>query len=195
MRFENKKGIALIAVIIIIIVTAIAVLGIAVFVSNSLSLNVARASMEGAIFASQAGIYAGIYDYLANPSQPYWTKAQNVNVAGNTYYSVGKDANFLLIDADNPQITNSAGTNNLLQRIPLSNINQTQAITVNRMMVEWNFGGRLNRVRLGGVNRTVRASSGQIFTVSPSFTLNAQQSFSESDDNGWRFNTAIPKNG
>lgn len=193
---SHKKGIALIAVIIIILITAIAVLGIVVFISNSLLLNVARASMEGAIFAAQAGVYAAIYDYLATPSQAYWSKATNVNIIGNVYYHIGRDANFLLVDADNPQTANSSGTNNRLQRILLSNINQTQAIRVNRMRVEWyNFTGNLNQIVLGGTTRwSGTATSGQPITLNSIFTLNARQAFTGTTSNTWRFTTTIPNN-
>src|SRR3989338_7627177 len=158
-RFDNK-AIALIAVIIIILLITITVLGITSFISNSLSLNVAKSSLEGAVSAAKAGIYAAIYDYIASPGQPYWDRASDVKIDGNIYYSVGgkgetrRMSNFLLIDADNPQTVNSGGggTNNQLQRIPLSNINPTQSITVNQMRVEWmNFGGALNRITLAGV--------------------------------------------
>ncbi len=174
---------------------AVAVSGIAVFISNSLVLNVVRASMEGALFAAQAGVYAAIYDYMASPTQPYWIKAANVNIIGNVYYSVGKDANFLLLDADNPQTANASGTNNQLQRISLTNINQTQAIRVNRMMVEWyNFGGNLNRIVLGGTTRwTGSAISGQLITLSSTFTMNARQAFTGTTSNTWRFTATIPK--
>ncbi len=191
---HNDKGIALIAVIIIVAVTAIAVLGIATFISNALVLNTVRAAREQAIYAAQAGIYSSLYDYLATVPR-YWVKALNVNILGNAYYGAGRDANFLLIDADNPQTLDSGGTNNLLQRIALMNINQTQAITVNQMKVEWaNFGGTLDLVTLRGVNRTVSASSGQLFGISPVFTLLAQQSFSGPANNAWRFTATIPNN-
>lgn len=197
-----KKGIALIAVIIIILFVIIATLGISVFISRGAVLNVVRASREGALYAAQAGVYAAIYDYLANSAQPYWDTASDVNVANNVYYCVGgrgstrRMANFLLVDADNPQTANSIGTNNRLQRIPLSNINQTQSITVNRMMVEWyNFAGSLNQIALGGTTRwSGTASSGQLITLASQFTMNAQQSFSAATDNTWRFTVSIPNN-
>lgn len=203
MKVPGKKGIALIVVIIIILIAAIATLGISVFVSSSLSLNAARAAMETALFAAQAGVYAAIYDYLATPGQPYWDRASDVVIMNNVYYSSGgrgatrKAANFLLIDADNPQTVNSSGTNNMLQRIPLTNINQAQSITVNRMMVEWsNFGGNLNRIQLGGTTRwTGTAASGQLITLTSQFTMNAQQSFPAATANTWRFTVSIPSSG
>ena len=187
----GKKGIALIIVIIIILLAAIAIFGIISFVANSLYLNVGTSSMEGAISAAQAGIYAAINDYLASPAQPYWTKAASVNIIGNKYYSAGKDANFLLIDADNPQTASD-----LLQRIPLKNMNQTQSITVNQMKVEWyNFSASLDRMVLGGTTRwSGTASSGTLITLSSLFRLNARQSFSGVTDNTWRFTAAVPKN-
>ena len=78
----DSKGIALIAVIIIILITAIAVLGITSFISNALALTTVRASMEQAISAAQAGIYAAIYDYLLDPALPYWTKVTTPQTQG-----------------------------------------------------------------------------------------------------------------
>ncbi|MDP3789403.1 MAG: hypothetical protein Q8R48_03260 [Candidatus Omnitrophota bacterium] len=191
---SNQKAVALILVIIIIAVVAVVVLGIASFISSGLALNIARSYTERAIFGAQAGVYAAIRDYIATTPR-YWVKARNTNVLGNVYYSIGRDANFLLIDADNPQITN-----NIIQRIPLSNINQTQAITADKMKVEWyNFPAntRLNRITLGGSQRwTGSAISGQTppLTLSPAFRLNARQTITGTMANSWRFTNNIPKN-
>ncbi len=194
---SKTKGLALIVVIIIIVASAVVILGIASLISTSLTLDIVEAAMEDAISAAQAGIYAGINDYLASPGQPYWSKAVGTNVVGDSYYSVGKDANFLLVDADSPQTSNSGGgSNNLLRNVPLSNISQTQAITVNQVKVEWyNFGGSLNRIELGNTTRwTGTASSGTTVTLSSPFTLAAQQSFTGVGHNAWRFTVSIPNN-
>lgn len=189
---KHTKGIGLIVLIIIILIVAMAVLGIAIFISRGLFLNTVRASMEQAIFAAQAGVCAGIS--AATPPSYYWYKTSNVNILGNGYvrYSVGKDANFLLVDADNPKSISSDGL--ILQRIPLTNLNSIQAITVNQMKVEWDFGGTLDLVVLGGVEHLVSATSGQIFSISPQFTMNAQQSFMGDGDNFWMFRDSIPSN-
>ncbi len=193
MKALGEKGIALIVVIVIVVITAIIILGIASFISNALALATAKSSMEGALFAAQAGIYAAIYDYLAVPSARYWTKTANVNITGNKYYSVGKDANFLLVNAFNPQISNK-----VLQAVPLSNINQTQAITVKQMIVEWtglSGSTRLNQVYLGGTRRwNSSVSSGQLLTLSPQFQMNATVVYSGTTQNRWIFSVNLPTN-
>lgn len=189
--YRNKrKGIALIAVIVIIAVSAIAVFGIATFISNALVLNTVRSAREQAIYAAQAGIYACLYDYKADS---YWTKVTNFNPINNLYYSIGKNANFLLIDASNPQVF----SDNVLRRIPLANINNTQSITANTMKVEWynidTSGFTLGQVWLGGTRRfNASASSGQTITLNPAFLLTNQQSFSGAAQNRWVFSNAIP---
>ena len=186
----DSKGIALIAVIIIILITAIAVLGITSFISNALALTTVRASMEQAISAAQAGIYAAIYDYLLDPALPYWTKVTTPqNISGNIYYKVGKDANFLLVSAVAAQRSSRT-----LINIPLFNINETQSITVNKMKVEWsNFTSTLREIRMGGVSRWSGSSpSGTTITLSSPFTLSSKQFFARGNDNTWRFNNNIP---
>lgn len=189
----HAKGIALIVVIILILIVAITVLGIATFISHGLILNVVKASMEQAIFAAQAGIYASLYDYLQYPAEAYWTKtATPQNISGNIYYSAGKDANFLLVSA-----ANSERNGRILRRIPLSNLNATDTITINKMKVEWsNFGGTSLRViQLGGITRwSGSAGSGTTVALTSPFPLNAKEFTSTSDANTWQFSANIPAN-
>lgn len=187
---SDDKGIALIAVIIIILITAIAVLEVASFISNALALNVVKGSMEQAIYAAQAGIYAAIYDYLLDPTLPYWIKVTTPqNISGNIYYKVGKDANFLLVSAVAAQRSSTT-----LRNISLFNINETQPITVNKMKVEWsNFSSTLREIRLGGaVLWSGSSPSGTIITLSSPFTLIPKQFFAGRGDNTWRFANNIP---
>lgn len=194
---RGSKGIALIAVIALILFAAIIILGISSFVSNSIALNAGRAYMEGAFAAAQAGIYASLYDYTADG---FWVKqTADVTVMNNVSYKAGKDADFLLIDSDDPRTAKSGSTKNcLLCNIPLSNINQTQPIIVNQMKVEWyNFGGNLEKITLGSTNPnnwSGTAASGQVLTLTRQFTLDAQEPFSNKNDNTWIFSDTIPNN-
>lgn len=186
------KGLALIVVIIVIVIAAIVILGIASFISSGLSLAIAKASMEGAIFAAQAGIYAAIHDYVSDPSQPYWDKtAAPQNISTNIYYNTGKDANFLLISA-----LSSERSSRVLRRIPLANLNNTQSITVNKMEVEWyNFSANLSQIDLGGATRwSGSVTSGTTITLASPFALNAKQSFFKLNDNALQFSRNIPNN-
>lgn len=190
---SDKKGIALIIVIIIIVIAAVIVMGITSFISSGMSLNIARASMEGAVCAAQAGLYAGIYDYIQNPGQLYWGKSRNINMVENRFYSAGIDANFLLIDASSPRAVGQR-----IERIPLTNINETDAITANEVSVEWyNFAGAsLVSVRLGGISRwSGLAASGERLALTPAFRINPKQSLSADSDNIWQFSANIPSDG
>jgi hypothetical protein len=193
----GRRGIALIAVILIILVVAIAVLGIAASISNAMHLSVVKASLETALFAAQAGIYAGVHDYLATAGQLYWTKARNIEIARNIYYSVGTDANFLAVDA-----TTAERQNDMIRRVGIANINETQSITVNQMTVEWyNFTGDdanavLTQIRLGGSQRwSGTAVSGQRVALESSFLISRRQSFSGTNDNLLRFDRNVPASG
>lgn len=194
----GKKGIALITVIIIILITGILLFNAISFISNNLALSISRTSSIQALYLAQAGLYYALAYHINGYSSPYWIKYRNRQVSGNFYYNVGVDANFLLVDADKPYIDDSDGTDNALRRVHLSNLNYSSPITVNSLKVEWyNFGGLLNRVRLGGSNRNLNppVSSGSVINLANPFTLNARKAYDGDDDNGWRFTTTIPNNG
>lgn len=188
---NNRSGIALILVIAVILIVAIMVAGITAFVSGSLMLNSVRSSMEKALYAAQAGIYAAIYDYLADPANPYWRKARDIVMIPNVSYSVGKDADFLLVDADYPDLYNA-----IVRRINLFNTNDNQSITVDRMALEWaNFpGASLTQITLGGRRCwSGSAKSGEMVTLSRRFRLDARQSATGVTTNAWQFSSNIPK--
>lgn len=184
-----RKGIALILVIIIMVVAAIVVFGIASYISNSLALNIAKVSREQAIFAAQAGIYASIYDYNVDPSQPYWSKITSQNLSDNIYYSAGRDADFLLTSAANTRLSG----NRTLQNFALGNINATQPIIINSVKVEWTgFAGNLTQIYLGGSTRwSGSASPGTFVTLASPFTINAKELFAKEDDNSLTFSRNI----
>ena len=103
----------------------------------------------------------------------------------NRFYGTGMDANFILIDASNPKAVGQR-----IERIPLSNINETDVITANEVSVEWyNFtSASLTSVRLGGIGRwSGLAASGERLALTPAFRINPRQSFSADSDNIWQF--------
>lgn len=197
-KIKESDGIALIAVVMLIVMVAIAVLGITVYVTNLLKFHTIGSARERAICAAQAGVMAAINDYV---SGSYWTHATNASLGGNTYYSVGgtsvlRMSNFLRVDADSPALANDGGTNNRLQAIPLYNIHDNTSpgtITVDSMRLDWDFGGNLNRIVLGGTQRwSGSVSSGSTVNFSSNFSLNRRSSSTGTTNNTFRFTVTIP---
>ena len=189
---------ALIVITILVIITSVVVLSIADFLSNALPLNISRWCMSEAMHAARAGVYMAIRDYRETANKLYWVKTLAfVNITGGSYYKIGKDSNFLLADTDNPQIANdgSGGIDKALTRISLSNLNETQAITVNRVKLEWaNMGSAtLNSLVLGSAPTpqwTGLGLSGDTLTLNPQFTLAAKAAAAI---NLFSFSSAIPR--
>jgi hypothetical protein len=150
---SDTKGIALVAVIIVMALAAMITLSIASFTANSIYLNTARSAQAAAQGAAQAGVYWAITDYRAGNR---WAKvaADSYIIPGFASYKVGKNANFLLVDARYPQVSG-----NTLQRFTLSNLTQTGTITVNRIVVEWNSGGNLTQIVLNNASRWAGAKT------------------------------------
>lgn len=186
----STKGIALIAVIIIITITAIAVFGITAFVSNGLRLAGLRASSGPAVYAAQAGIYAALRDYLADPANPYWTKKDTTTPPGNAMvYTAGKNIDFLLVGATSAA-TYSTGGFYCLGNIALANINETDEVAVAKMKVEWTAAAaQLRRVTLfGAIIWEGAAATGIVIdrTSSPA-AIDAKRYFAARDDNVCHF--------
>ncbi|MEW6101247.1 MAG: pilus assembly PilX N-terminal domain-containing protein [Candidatus Omnitrophota bacterium] len=142
---RQNKGFALIQAIIIITLLSIVSLGISVYISESLRLNLALINQDKALYMAQAGIMRAIVDYRPDT---LWDAAQNINVSGEFYYHLGEDSNFLWVDASSPQ---ASGKN--LKRIALKNANAASSITITDIILAWTFGGDITKVTLG--NTTV----------------------------------------
>jgi hypothetical protein len=189
---KNKRGFALITVILIILALSIVVSGIVSFASSGIYLNTARGATGTALAAAQAGVYAAIIDYKADSR---WNGAVNVPViAGVSSYSCGKAANYLLLNASRPQFATSGITNNRIQRIGHSNINSASSITINQVKVEWSgFAGNLTAIYLGGASRwTGTAASGTTVTLTSAFVLAAGAAYTVATQNYFQFSTTIP---
>ena len=180
-----KKGIALIALIIIITVVVITVGGIVSFIANGIALATVQSARSQALYAAQAGIYAAIYDFEAVSYPRTWSKASNVSLAGSASYSVGKDANFMLIDASHPRIGDSMwliggvryGPFASISDVRISNSCADQAITIDRIKIEWynanNASMVFRGIVWGGLRFYGTASSGTIVTLNPACQINA----------------------
>lgn len=176
-----KKGIALIALIIIITVVVVTVGGITSFITNGILLAATQSARLQAFYAAQAGIYATIYNYEAAS----WSKASNIDLGGGVSYSVGKDANFLLIDASQPEFLKRYfisgdvvfGNCGLMGYIATRNVCADQAITIDKMKVEWYNVDKsdffLRGISWGELRFNGKAASGTTITLNPPCTINA----------------------
>ena len=184
----DRKGFALIITIILILIVAAIMLGIASFIVNSEYLITAKTAREVALYDAQAGIYWSLIDYITDGSITKVTSDSSVGIGS---YKVGKDANLLLVDADLPRgITTTSLTN-----IGLTNIG-TSSITINRVVMQWGFGGNITRVTLGGASGpgyswTGTKTSPADITLTTPYTIAAAATYA---NNNFTFSSSIPLN-
>lgn len=180
---RDKKGIALVLLIMIIVLVVIVVAGLTAFVFESLRLSAFKEQELKTVYLAQAGIMAAIVDQLDGGT---WTKATNVNVTGNQYYHLGKDANFLWVDASNPQTSGKK-----LKRMPIQNINASSAITITGMEVSWTFGGNIEEVKLGDTEVWSGAAASPAILNIVDFTIASGASYTDNDDQQWEFSNDV----
>ena len=181
----NKKGIILVEVIIVITLLAIIVSGITVYIGETLRFDVVSIQQDKALYAAQAGVMRAIVDYQDGG---IWDSAQDVNLSDNVYYHVGEDANFLVVDTSNSQIS---GGGDRLRRIPIQNINASSSITITDMTVSWTFGGDIERVRLGGSSVWNDQSISPATLEIADFTITSGTSHTGNNDQRWQFENSI----
>ncbi len=181
----NKRGIILVEVIIIITLLAIIVSGITVYIAQTLRFDVVSIQQDKALYAAQAGVMRAIVDYQDGGM---WDSAQDVSLDGNVYYQLGEDANFLVVDASNSQIS---GGGSHLRRIPIQNINASNSITITDMVVSWTFGGDIDRVRLGGASVWNDQESSPATLDITDFTITSGTSYTGNNQQRWQFDDDI----
>ncbi len=181
----KNKGFVLIEVIIIIVLLAIITLGITVYISEALLLNISDINQEKAIYSAQAGVMRAIVDYVDGGS---WDSAESINVVGEFYYHVGQDANFLVIDASNPE---TSGGDKHLRKIPIENINSSGDIIIADMVVSWTFGGNITKVKLGNTDVWSGNTASPASIDVTDLTLTPGAVYSGNNDQKWEFQNAI----
>lgn len=180
----NNKSFVLIEVIIIIVLLAIVALGIATYVTESLRYNISNINQDKALYLAQAGIMRAIVDYKNNGS---WSPMQNVNVAEGLYYHIGGgSSDFLLVDASDPIVVNKD-----LYRVPIKNIG-SNAITITDMIVTWNFGGNISKVKLGGSWVWIGSQPSPANLDITDFTIPAGTEYVSFNLQDWNFAYIIP---
>lgn len=181
----KNRAIVLIEVIIIIIALAIVALGIATYITEGLRYNISNINQDRALYLAQAGIMQAVATYINTGS---WSAMRNVNVAEGLYYHVGGgSSDFLLVDASDPMAVHKD-----LYSIPIKNLSLNSAITITSMVVTWNFGGRISRVRLGGTWVWSGSQYSPANLDIADFTLLAGAEYSTYWHQTWNFSSQIP---
>jgi len=175
----KRKGFTLIGVLVVVVLMSVVALGIVVYIFEDLRLSISNINQEKALYMAQAAIMLAIVDY---EDGTLWDSAQNVNPTGEFYYHLGRDANFLQVDASAPSI--SAGT---LDTIPIKNVNASASITITQMIVEWDFGGNITEVTLGGTSVwSGTATTGQTLDITD-FVITSGTAYTTATDQAWTF--------
>jgi len=166
---SNKRGIALMTVIIIVVFFGIASFGITTFIVESLRLNVANIEQEKAIYAAQAGIMHAIVDYVNNGSI---TEVSDVSIADDATFSIGGAGMFFLANCTNARVI--AGRK--LKDTTMTNLNSVDAVTITHMEVSWTPDGGENLISIdlgrGTVEWTGSSPSGTNIDMTD-FTIGA----------------------
>ena len=185
---NNNKGIALILVILLLMIVPVAVLGMALFVSQGTRLSVLRANSNSAIFLAQAGINKAIVD---SKTGPYAIPVAFTQLGTNLFYRYGREISLLSVNASQCYFISYT----VLKNIPLRNVSTANSIRVEKMIVEWDTtsGAHLTNIYLGGVKRIgpISADSGQLLNLNVLFVLLAGASYNGVEDNRWEFDRPV----
>lgn len=146
----DKKGIALIAVIMLITFISVAVLGTSAFIAQRLiGVNVQQRDMR-CRYNAQAGLNYAIYQYR-NSGTLY--SGNDIAIDPLNSFSVstaGSAASSLTVDATGSTL---ASSNRNLVGITLANSSSASAITIDRMIVTWTGSSRtLQNIRINNSN-------------------------------------------
>lgn len=177
-----KKGMVLIQVIMIITLLSVFAAGIVLYGAQSLLFNISNVEQEKALFMAQSGIMRAIVDYK---SDGLWTAGRNVYVADGFYYHSGTAANFLWVDTSDSQKSGKT-----LKRIPIKNINAADAVVITNMVVEWDFGGNITDVSLGGASLWSGTAVSPAALDISDLTIAANTAYTSGNDQQWTFSNA-----
>lgn len=181
----NNRSIILVEMIIIMVLLAIVAFGITSYIAESLEFSLTNINQEKALYMAQAGVMRAIVDFRDGG---LWSSVQNNNEAGDEfYYHLGKNANFLCVNAATPQLSGKQ-----LKRIAIKNIHATSAITITNIIVSWTFGGNITKVTLGSNTVwTGTASSPASLDISD-FIIAAGVYYASNNDQIWEFSGNVP---
>jgi hypothetical protein len=188
----QRKGIALIAVILLLTFVAVAISGVSSFIAQRLiAVDTQQRDMR-CRYNAQAGLAYALYQY--RNSGTTYASPQLVTIDSNNYAYItsaggggGGAAASLVIDAR--PVTNPP-PNRELQGITISNTSTSSTITIDRMILTWTGTSRtLQRIRINGSDVWSGSISGNSADANiTNFTLNPSTTYTI---NYIRWNSAV----
>lgn len=146
----DRRGITLVAAVILLIFASIAIMGVTSFIVERLNLNQIRQFQTKAVYLAQAGAHNAVY----------WYRFRDINANGsfslgqtdidaNNFFVLGGTAGDLLMVNTSLSSVGGAG-NRFLQGLRIQNATDSNAITIDRMVVRWNNNQRLRQIVING---------------------------------------------
>jgi len=173
---SSNRGFALSAAILLIVFASIAVLGVTTFVVQRQAQAQARQAQAKCVYSAQAGVHAALYGYRLRDASGngYFSLGQADTGGGNYYVLAASAGDVLIVNASAASIGGSS--NRYVYGVTLQNATNSKSITIDRMVVTWNNGRRLQAVVINGIAvYSGTASSPASINIS-NFTLNANAS-------------------
>lgn len=188
MSFVNKRGIALVALVMMLVFVSLMVSGVTIFiVQRLLEFNIKEGSTR-AIYLAQAGINQAIYNFRFHDlaANGYFSLGQT-NIDADQYFVIGATAGDLLML--NTSAADLSSNGRQLLNLTIQNAANSKTITINRMIITWNNSQRLRRIEINGraVWTGARRSPANV-NVNPNFTLNTTPSIYPIDQIGFSGN-------
>ena len=131
---RNSRGVILVFVVVVAAAMSLVFLSMSLLVSGAIRLNATRAAGQRALYAARAGICRAIYEYGKDPAKPYWHQVSE-KLGRKLKYTVGTDANFLLIRS--LQMMELESGELVIKGILMENMNDSKEIGIKAVEVYW----------------------------------------------------------
>lgn len=169
----KTRGIALIACVMLIVFVSIAVLGVSRFIVERLSGLDANRVYINSLYLAQAGVHNALYNFRFNDrggGNGYFSLGTTNIDTSNSFSITATAADLLMLNTSAAVLGNG---NSEVRGLEIQNATNSQAITIDRMIVSWNNNRRLTQIRINNSNVWTGNANGPSVNVNISnFTLN-----------------------
>lgn len=178
----------LVLAIALMVMISSSIAGVVSGISNDLRRCAIREYSLQAFYAAQAGIYDAISQFRANDSWTRITADDNKEMLPDISYKTGVDANFLLLDTVNWNLSDPINGSNILTGIRIRDITQTGTVTITSVKLDfYQFSATIDSFTLGTTTYTGPWNPGDTITVNFALPDNFV-------DTQWQFSAPIPNN-
>ena len=169
---QNTRGITLFAALLLIIFVAVSVFGVSIFVVQSLSQNSIKQAQLKTVDLAEAGLHQAVYFYRFRDltGNGYFTTGQT-NLDANNFFILTANMGDLLMTNTATAAVGGAGNRDLLN-LQIQNATNSQAITIDQMIVTWNNAQLLTQILINGSNVWTGNLASPVNTNITNFTLN-----------------------